>query len=193
MSVLLGNGDGTFQDHMDYATGTYPTSLAMGDFNGDGKPDFVITNFDNDSVSVLLGNGDGTFPNPPRYATGNSPTSVAVGDFNGDGKADLAVPSFDLGLSSVGVLLGNGDGTFQPPWTMRQDRRLCRWRLETSTATARPTWSQRTQAPLGERAAGQRRRHLPSAMQTLRGRLLRHISWRWRTSTATASPTWRSP
>jgi hypothetical protein len=59
VSVLLGNGDGTFQTHVDYATGSGPDSVAVGDFNGDGKADLAVTN--DYAVSVLLGNGDGTF------------------------------------------------------------------------------------------------------------------------------------
>ena len=93
------------------ATGFNPDSVTVGDFNGDGKPDLVVTNFDIGTVSVFLGRGDSTFQNQVTYTVGTSPASVAVGDFNGDGKPDLAVTS-SLG-NSVSVLLGNGDGTFQ--------------------------------------------------------------------------------
>jgi FG-GAP-like repeat len=61
VSILLGNGDGTFQAHIDYPTGTTPASVAVGDFNGDGKLDLAVTNLDDNTVSILLGNGDGTF------------------------------------------------------------------------------------------------------------------------------------
>ena len=61
VSILLGNGDGTFQTHLDYPTGSSPTSVAVGDFNGDGKLDLAVTNQDDNTVSILLGNGDGTF------------------------------------------------------------------------------------------------------------------------------------
>jgi hypothetical protein len=107
VSILLGNGDGTFGPHFDYPTGTQPSSIAAGDFNGDGKLDLVITNAQDNTVSVLLGNGDGTFQNQVLYAA-SGPQSVIVADFNGDGKLDLAV-----GGGGVSVLLGNGDGTFQ--------------------------------------------------------------------------------
>ena len=90
VSVLLGKGDGTFQTQKTYAVGNGPNSVAVGDFNGDGKADLAVANYDN-NVSVLLGNGDGTFQTQTTYAVGNGPRSVAVGDFNGDGKADLAV------------------------------------------------------------------------------------------------------
>ena len=61
VSVLLGNGDGTFQAHVDYPTGQAPTSVTIGDFNGDGKLDLAVINQDDNTVSILLGNGDGTF------------------------------------------------------------------------------------------------------------------------------------
>ena len=111
VSVLLGNGDGTFQPKVDYETGTYPTSVAVGDFNGDGRADLAVANSVSNNVSVLLGNGNGTFQAKVDYGVGTNPTSVAVADFNGDGKADLAVAS---GSNNVSVLLGNGNGTFQP-------------------------------------------------------------------------------
>src|SRR2546426_457828 len=111
VSVLLGNGDGTFQSAVNYDAGIYPQSVAVADFNGDGKLDFAVANFHSGNVSVLLGKGDGTFQTPINYDAADDPHSVAVGDFNGDGKADLAVAN--LASSNVSVLLGNGDGTFQ--------------------------------------------------------------------------------
>jgi hypothetical protein len=111
LSVLLGNGDGTFQPHADYATGNFPISIASGDFNGDGKQDLVTANHDDDTVSVLLANSDGTFRPHVDYSSGSFPFSVVVGDFDGDGKEDLAVAS--VGDNSVSILLGNGDGTFR--------------------------------------------------------------------------------
>ncbi|MFZ0792469.1 MAG: FG-GAP-like repeat-containing protein [Candidatus Korobacteraceae bacterium] len=111
VGVLLGNGDGTFQTMVSYKTGANSASVAVGDFNGDGKPDLVVTNYGSANVSVLLGNGDGTFQTAVNYRVGSVPTSVAVGDFNGDGKLDLAVSNESS--NDVSVLLGNGDGTFQ--------------------------------------------------------------------------------
>ena len=110
MSVLLGNGNGTFKERVDYATGNSPRPIVMGDFNADGNEDLAVGNLGDRSVSVLLGNGDGTFQMLATYE-GVIASSVAVGDFNGDGKPDLAVDN----LSVVSVLLGNGDGTFQTP------------------------------------------------------------------------------
>ncbi len=111
VSVLLGNGDGTFQPAMNVATGSGPASVAVGNFNGDARPDLAVTNFFSDNVSVLLGNGDGTFRAAVKFAAGIGPVSIAVGDLNGDGKLDLAVAN--QGLNDVSVLLGNGDGSFQ--------------------------------------------------------------------------------
>src|SRR5262245_57020125 len=101
----------TFAPAVHYGAGTIPVSVAVGDFNGDGKPDLATANRDSGSVSVLLGKGDGTFQSAVNYGAGFSPVRVAVGDFNGDGKQDLATANFlDL---TVSVLLGQGDGTFQ--------------------------------------------------------------------------------
>jgi len=111
VSILLGNGDGTFQAAVDYGAGSNPDSVAVGDFRGDGKLDLVVANDGSNNVSILLGNGDGTFQAAVNYGVGSAPTSVAVGDFNGDGKLDLAVAN-ELS-NNVSILLGNGDGTFQ--------------------------------------------------------------------------------
>jgi hypothetical protein len=67
-----------------------PISVAVGDFNGDGKPDLAVANTSGNNVSVLLGKGDGTFQAAVNYGAGTESDSVTVGDFNGDGKPDLA-------------------------------------------------------------------------------------------------------
>jgi len=126
VSVLLGNGDGTFQTAVGYGSGGQTTqSVAIADVNGDGKPDLEVANWcvnsncSNGSVSILLGNGDGTFQTAVSYDTiGVSSSSVAVADVNGDGKPDLAVSNECNNNNNctnglVNILLGNGDGTFQ--------------------------------------------------------------------------------
>jgi hypothetical protein len=110
VSVLLGNGDGTFGAATNYGAGFTPLSVAVGDFNGDGKLDLAVANASDNTVSVLLGNGTGGFGAAINYAVASGPRSVEVGDFNGDGKLDLVVANRDS--NSVSVLLGNGDGTF---------------------------------------------------------------------------------
>jgi hypothetical protein len=101
----------SFAAAVDLQVGSNPWSVAIGDFNGNGKADLAVANKGSGNVSILLGNGNGTFQATVNYSVGASPTSVAVGDFNGDGKADLAVAN--SGSMNVSILLGNGDGTFQ--------------------------------------------------------------------------------
>lgn len=113
--VLLGNGDGTFLPGVSYGVAALPISIAVGDFNRDGKLDLVVANSDSNNVSVLLGNGNGTFQNAVNYPAGLGPQSVALGDFNGDGNLDLVIAVAGTGANSVCVLAGNGDGTFQSP------------------------------------------------------------------------------
>jgi hypothetical protein len=111
VSVLLGNGDGTFGAATDFGTGDFPYSVAVGDLNGDGKPDLAVANYYSSTVSVLLGNGDGTFGAKSDYGTGPALRSVAIGDLSGDGKPDLVTADFVF-PGTVSVLLGDGDGTF---------------------------------------------------------------------------------
>jgi FG-GAP-like repeat len=166
VSVLLGNGDGTFQAPVTYSTPPEPIALLLGDFNNDGKLDIAVleTSETCACVSVLLGNGDGTFQEPAivtelpgggealaaghftssknldlavssrsvQILLGNgdgtftlgksfggfdSPMSIVAGDFRNNGKTDLAVADFEggLGFGDIDVLLGNGDGSFEDP------------------------------------------------------------------------------
>jgi hypothetical protein len=118
VSVRLGQGDGTFQAAQSVgAVGRGPFAVAVGDFNGDAKPDLATANYYDDNVTVLLGNGDGTFQPPSSFGVGVNPSALAAGDFNGDGKLDLVVVGDGSGVT-VSVLLGNGDGTFQVAQTV---------------------------------------------------------------------------
>jgi hypothetical protein len=115
VSVYLGNGDGTFQAPIDSNTTDYNEFVAVGDFNGDGKPDIVV--IENPSISVLLGNGDGTFQPPSDNNSFVGAHLLAVGDFNNDRELDVIVAGYFGSGDNIGVLLGNGDGTLQDSLT----------------------------------------------------------------------------
>src|SRR5205823_4390180 len=106
ISILLGNGDGTFAAAVNYGAGSLPVSVAIGDFNGDGKSDVAVANDGSNNISILLGNGNATFAAAVNYAAGSFPTSVAIGDFTGDGMSDLAIANYNS--DDVSILLGNG-------------------------------------------------------------------------------------
>lgn len=110
VSVLLGNGDGSFANKVEYATGSKARGLTSADVNGDGKVDLVVTNADSDSVSVLINNGNGSFAGKVDFATGDRPYGVTSADINNDGKADLIVAN--QWSDTISVLLGNGNGSF---------------------------------------------------------------------------------
>ncbi|HXR64630.1 MAG TPA: VCBS repeat-containing protein, partial [Ktedonobacteraceae bacterium] len=112
ITLLMGNGDGTFQSPQSLHVGTDPTGIAVGDFKGNGKLDIVTTNATDNSITLLMGNGDGTFQPSRTVHVGVNPTGVTVGDFKGDGKLDIVTTNG--GDNSITLLMGNGDGTFQP-------------------------------------------------------------------------------
>lgn len=115
--VLLAKKDGTFK-RLVRPAGSGPTSLAIGDFNNDGKPDLATAN-NADHASVFVGHGDGTFDDPldvpisAPFASG-----IAAADLDGDGNLDLATANSLIGAGrsarSASVVLGRGDGTFDP-------------------------------------------------------------------------------
>jgi hypothetical protein len=115
VSVLLGNGDGSLQPPTSLPTGTRPISVAVIDLNGDLAADIVSLDNGSGDANVLLGNGDGTFQAAVSYAIGWIPQGMTLADATGDGTPDLiAVFPVVSGSDAVGVLAGNGDGSFQP-------------------------------------------------------------------------------
>jgi hypothetical protein len=110
VAILLGNGDGSFQNPVEYATVPGPVGIVVGDFNRDGKLDLIIPSLQN-GATLLLGNGDGTFQAQGTVGTGVV-AAIATADLNHDGKLDLVTVA-DEPTSTLDVLLGNGDGTFQ--------------------------------------------------------------------------------
>jgi Flp pilus assembly secretin CpaC len=123
LSVLLGNGDGTFATQVTYPTGTDPVAIATGQFNNgttaanaDDFPDLAVANKAANTVSVLLGNGDGTVQPKTDIATGNAPVAVISANFHdvtAPGGVDLAVAN--EGDNTISIFQGKGDGTFQTP------------------------------------------------------------------------------
>ena len=111
VAILLGNGAGGFSAPTTFPVGAKPVSIAVGDYNADGKPDLAVANKDSNTISVLLGNGDGTFGNTTTYGVGQSPVFVATGDFNGDGSKDLAAAI----NSGVAILPSTCTATPAPP------------------------------------------------------------------------------
>jgi hypothetical protein len=110
VSVLLGNGAGSFNAATNFAFGSLPIFVAVGDFNGDGKQDLAVANNGSGNVSILLGDGGGGFGAVTDFSVGTEPRSIAVGDFNGDGRQDLAVAN-EIS-NNLSILLGNGAGGF---------------------------------------------------------------------------------
>ena len=115
LSILLGNGDGTFTAAANVPTGHHPSFVVASALKPTGLQDLIVANQNDNTISVFTGNGDGTFTHANDYPTGHGPTGLAIGDFNGDGNPDVAVTNQTD--NSVSVYLGNGDGTFQTPHT----------------------------------------------------------------------------
>ena len=120
LSLMIGNGDGTFRPGKIYPVGTTPYDVAAGDFDGDRHPDLAVGNGDSKDISILLGRGDGTFDRRPRQGEGIAAFALAVADLDDDGNQDLAVANNpntkyiegkDYG-GNASILLGRGDGSF---------------------------------------------------------------------------------
>ncbi len=110
ISVLLGNGDGSFQAPVTYTVGSSPVAVAIGDLNGDGIPDIAVANQSSNTVSILYGNGDGTFQSAVSVTVGSSPDGLAIADLDGQHGNDLVVSNY--GGNNVSVLLNKGGGSF---------------------------------------------------------------------------------
>ena len=113
VGAVQAQGQVSFSGPTDFTAGSLPASVAVGDFNGDTRPDLAVANQNSDNVSVLLGNGAGGFLAATNFPAGDEATSVALGDFNRDTKQDLAVAN--TGSNNVSSLLGNGSGGFSSP------------------------------------------------------------------------------
>lgn len=111
ISVLFGNGDGTFRDQVQIKVCQEPRSLAINDFNNDGHLDLVLACSGSDQVSILYGRANGTFEEGAQYPVHRTPVSVASEDINGDGHPDLAVA---LRNDKIKIFLGSTDGAFRP-------------------------------------------------------------------------------
>jgi hypothetical protein len=103
VTVLLGNGNGTFGGPIHLDAGVGNDAAAIADFNNDGTPDILVTNSETDTVTLLPGNGDGTFRAPVQLATGTSPFAMAVGQFDSHKLPEVAV----LGTLTISVLLND--------------------------------------------------------------------------------------
>jgi hypothetical protein len=123
LTVLLGRGGGTLETRQDLSPGGALMSLAAGDLNGDGAPDFAVTDSAAAHVVVLLGDGTGAFAVSGTFATGLKPLFVTMGDLDGDGHLDLAVANERS--HSISILMGRGDGTFDPAVDYPIGRSLC--------------------------------------------------------------------
>ncbi len=112
ISVLLGNGDGTFQTRSNSSGVSGPVGVALADLNADGRPDFAVANYSSASIGLFTNRSDGTFVLATNIAVGSNPHNVKLADMNQDNKLDLVVAHY--GDDTVGVLLGNGGINFQP-------------------------------------------------------------------------------
>jgi hypothetical protein len=132
ITVLLGQGDGSFQQAFHLDIHGIPSALVAGDFNGDGKLDLAVATVDvgdrpgGGCITELLGLGDGSFQQAFEIDVHGRPTALVSGDFNGDGQLDLAVATFAgdrPGGGCITAVLGQGDGSFQPAFDIPVDGR----------------------------------------------------------------------
>jgi RHS repeat-associated protein len=106
------NNSNIFAAGTESQVGSSPTSVAIGDVNGDGKPDMITANLLSNNISILSGNGDGTFGVKTDVAMGSYPASIALGDLDGDGDLDIVTGNFLSFSTSLSILTNNGSGSF---------------------------------------------------------------------------------
>jgi hypothetical protein len=111
VSILKNNGDGTFQNAVNYEAGNGAISVFCADLDGDGDIDLAVADFNSNNISILKNNGDGTFQSAVNYGVGEYPYSIFCVDLDGDGDLDLAVTYYNS--DNVSILKNNGDGIFQ--------------------------------------------------------------------------------
>src|ERR1700677_3983177 len=115
LSLLLGNGDGTFQPAQTITTGHLPSSIAVADFNNDGLSDLAVVNQGDNTIGIYLRNTDGTFKPPTLIATGMKPTSIVAGAFNPNSNAIIDLAITNSAENTLETYIGKGDGTFFSP------------------------------------------------------------------------------
>ena len=190
VSILLGNGDGTFQPQVTYAVGACPDAIVTGDFNGDGRTDLAVANIGSNDVSILLGNGDGTFAAPGPFAT-NPRATPLVADVNGDGTDDVLVVD-----GAGNILYRQGipgqPGTFEPPVTVNPGTpsRDIAWVPDTNQGPVLASVDATDNADLVVRLARRQVRPADQVEPLATGSSRRRSSRP--TSTATAGTTWSS-
>jgi phospholipase C len=110
LTILLGNGNGTFTTGATYNTGNSPAAIAVADFNKDGIPDLAVANSADSTVTIFLGDGTGNFNPVPTLINTVDPVAIVAADFNHDGFPDFVVANYMI--NTISVFLGRGDGTF---------------------------------------------------------------------------------
>ena len=112
LSVLLGNGNGTFQAPATIPTGNLPSSIAVADFNNDGISDLAVVNQGDNTIGIYLGNGDGTFKAPTFIPTGSKPTSIVAAAFDSSSNAIIDLAVTNSADNTLGIFIGDGKGGF---------------------------------------------------------------------------------
>ncbi|MFH2034984.1 MAG: FG-GAP-like repeat-containing protein, partial [Candidatus Zixiibacteriota bacterium] len=113
ISIILNNGDGTFEGAVQYPVANFPVSITYGDIDNDGDIDIAVANHFDDKITIHRNNGDGTFANYVEYITSQGPYSIKMADLNGDQYLDITCGhGSSVSTDTVTVMMNNGDGTF---------------------------------------------------------------------------------